>query len=235
VQRRLAPLIRAPQLERESKKMLKEEAQAQKKVADFIKKGDAASARIFAENAIRAKNQSLSYLRLSARIAAVASRVETALRMKQLTQAMMSVTKGMDTVLSSMDASKISKMMDKFEEQFETLDVRAAFMEGAMDSATATAAPASEVDALIGQIADKESLELRGELADIPRAVPSVTVPSATGPVAVPEGMPPPPSSGGPGSGGAPPPPPSGGGGGGGGGGTSVADALQARLNALRG
>jgi charged multivesicular body protein 1 len=217
-------------LERESKKMLKEEATAQKKVAEFIKKGDAASARIFAETAIRSKNQSLSYLRLSARISAVASRVETALRMKQLTNAMMSVTKGMDSVLSTMDASKISKMMDKFEEQFETLDVRAAFMEGAMDSATATAAPAGEVDALIGQIADKESLELRGELADIPRATPSTAVAAPTGPVALPEGMPPPPRSGPSGGSGSAPPPPSGGGGG-----VSVADALQARLNALRG
>lgn len=41
-------------------------------------------ARIHAENAIRQKNQSLNFLRMSARVDAVASRVQTAVTMKQV-------------------------------------------------------------------------------------------------------------------------------------------------------
>ncbi len=41
-------------------------------------------ARIHAENAIRQKNQSLNYLRMSARVDAVAARVQTAVTMNQV-------------------------------------------------------------------------------------------------------------------------------------------------------
>ena len=39
-------------------------------------------AKIYAQNAIREKNMALNYLRLSSRIDAVASRVESAIRMR---------------------------------------------------------------------------------------------------------------------------------------------------------
>lgn len=41
-------------------------------------------ARIHAENAIRQKNQSVNFLRMSARVDAVAARVQTAVTMKQV-------------------------------------------------------------------------------------------------------------------------------------------------------
>ena len=40
-------------------------------------------ARIYAENAVRKKNEGLNYLRMSARVDAVASRVKSAQTMKQ--------------------------------------------------------------------------------------------------------------------------------------------------------
>lgn len=49
-----------------------------------IEKGNVEGARIYAQNAIREKNQALNYLRLASRIDAVASRVESAVRMKQV-------------------------------------------------------------------------------------------------------------------------------------------------------
>ena len=41
-------------------------------------------ARIYAENAIRKKNEGLNYLRMAARVDAVSSKVQTALTMKQV-------------------------------------------------------------------------------------------------------------------------------------------------------
>jgi len=213
--------------------MSKDEAKASKKVAESIRRNDMASARIHGENAIRAKTEGLAMLRLSARIGAVASRVESALRMKALTSAMTSVTKGMDTVLGSMDAAKISKMMDKFEDQFEALDARVGVMGEAIDSATGTAAPVSDVDELIAQVAASNTLELKGEFAEIPAAKAAAAAAPAPA-AAIAAGLPAPPAGGGGGAGGS-----SGGGAGGdsggGAGGLSVADSLQARLDALRG
>ena len=46
-------------------------------------------AKIHAENSIRQKNQALNYRRMSARVDAVASRVQTALTTKQVTERLM--------------------------------------------------------------------------------------------------------------------------------------------------
>lgn len=66
------------ELERNSKKCEKEERNEKAKMKKAIQKGNTEVARIHAENAIRQKNQSVNYLRMSARVDAVASRVQTA-------------------------------------------------------------------------------------------------------------------------------------------------------------
>lgn len=49
-----------------------------------IQKGNMEVARIHAENAIRQKNQSINFLRMSARVDAVAARVQTAVTMNKV-------------------------------------------------------------------------------------------------------------------------------------------------------
>lgn len=80
--------------------------------------------------------------------------------MGQVTSSMQGVVKGMDKGLAAMDVEKISKLMDKFEQQFEDLDVKTQYMEGAMNATTATSTPAEQVDELIGKVADANNLEL---------------------------------------------------------------------------
>jgi charged multivesicular body protein 1 len=80
--------------------------------------------------------------------------------MGQVTDGMKGVVKGMDKGLASMDVSKISKLMDKFEQQFEDLDVKTQYMEGTMNSTTATSTPADQVNELISQVADANNLQL---------------------------------------------------------------------------
>ena len=78
----------AKELERNSKKCEKEEKQEKLKCKKAITKGNLEGGRIHAENAIRQKNQALNYLRMAARVDAVASRVQTALTTKKVTQSM---------------------------------------------------------------------------------------------------------------------------------------------------
>merc|ERR1712083_257720 len=122
---------------------------------------------IYAQNAIREKNQALNYLKLSSRIDAVAARVNTAVKMGKLTKDMKNVVKNMDTVMKSMDIEKITKVMDKFEQQFEDLDLNSQYMEQAMDNATAATMPESQVDNLMSQIADENGLEFQSEIEQI--------------------------------------------------------------------
>ncbi|RXM95816.1 Charged multivesicular body protein 1b [Acipenser ruthenus] len=129
-----------------------------------IQKGNTEVARIHAENAIRQKNQSINFLRMSARVDAVAARVQTAVTMNKVTKSMAGVVKSMDSTLKSMNLEKISALMDKFERQFETLDVQTAHMEDTMSSTTTLTTPQNQVDTLMQELADEAGLDLNMEL-----------------------------------------------------------------------
>jgi len=124
------------QLLRDSKKCEKEEKAERAKLKKAMEKGNMEVARIHAENAIRQKNQAVNFLRMSARVDAVASRVQTAVTTKRVTSSMQGVVKAMDSAMKSMNLEKISNLMDKFEKEFEDLDVQTSVMEGAMVSHT---------------------------------------------------------------------------------------------------
>lgn len=64
-------------------------------------------AKIYASNAIRKKNEALNLLRLGSRIDAVASRVQTAVTMRRVTQSMAGVVKGLDKAMSSMNLEQV--------------------------------------------------------------------------------------------------------------------------------
>ncbi|KAI9011993.1 Snf7 family [Phycomyces nitens] len=157
----------AKQLNKQSKKCQKDEATEKLKMKKAMQDGNTESARIYAANAIRKKNEALNLLRLSSRIDATASRVQTAITMRKVSASMANVVKGMDRAMESMNLEKISMVMDKFESQFEDLDVQTQYMEGAMAGTTSTMTPQSEVDSLMQQVADEHGLELNQQLSQL--------------------------------------------------------------------
>lgn len=68
---------------------------------------------------------------------------------------MAGVVKAMDAAMKSMNLEKISTLMDKFESQFEDLDVQSSYMENAMSQTTTTTVPQGDVDNLLQQVADE--------------------------------------------------------------------------------
>lgn len=142
-------------MERNSKKCEKEEKAEKAKAKKAIQKGNMDVARIHAENAIRQKSQSVNYLRMSARVDAVASRVQSALTTRNVTNSMAGVVRAMDAAMKGMNLEKISTLMDKFEQQFEDLDVQSSYMENTMSQTTTTAVPQNDVDSLLLQVADE--------------------------------------------------------------------------------
>mmetsp|Transcript_8538 Transcript_8538/g.11530 ORF Transcript_8538/g.11530 Transcript_8538/m.11530 type:complete len:207 (-) Transcript_8538:133-753(-) len=154
------------QLQRQGKKNEKDIAKEKLKLKKAIEQGNKEGASIYAENTIRLKNQSLNYLRLSSRIDAVAARVETAIRMRQVTKSMASICNGMDKAMKSMNIEQMTMIMDKFEKQFEDLDVQSQYMEESMGQTTALSTPHEEVQALIGQVADEHGLVIEEKLGE---------------------------------------------------------------------
>jgi len=160
------------QLDRLSKKAEKEQKKEEAQLKKCLEKGDVERGRIYAENAIRKKNESLNFLRMSSKVDATASRVQTAVTMKGVAKNMEGVVKALDKAINSMELQKISEVMDKFESQFEDLDVQTSVMEGAMGSASTSMTPASQVEDLIRQVAEENGLEVSAQLASVPGADP---------------------------------------------------------------
>eukprot|EP00600_Ochromonadales_sp_CCMP1393_P004600 CAMPEP_0174969032 /NCGR_PEP_ID=MMETSP0004_2-20121128/8500_1 /TAXON_ID=420556 /ORGANISM="Ochromonas sp., Strain CCMP1393" /LENGTH=175 /DNA_ID=CAMNT_0016218403 /DNA_START=205 /DNA_END=732 /DNA_ORIENTATION=- len=134
------------------------------KLKKAMEQGNMEGARIYAQNVIREKNQSLNFLRLGSRIDAVASRLETAIRMQQINSAMTQTVKGMTNAMKSMKVEQISQTMEDFEKNFEDMDVRSGYMESTMESTTAMSTPPEDVDNLMKMVADEAGLEIAGQL-----------------------------------------------------------------------
>ncbi|KAJ7904756.1 Snf7 family [Mycena olivaceomarginata] len=166
----------AKTLNRQAKKAEKDEKSEKSRLKKALQQGNNDGARIYASNAIRKKSEALNLLRLSSRIDAVASRVETAVTMRQVTGNMTSVVRGMDKAMESMNLERISMVMDKFETQFADLDVQTSYMEDAMSSTTAVSTPQDQIDLLIRQTADEADLELQHDLDAVPQEAPQEPV-----------------------------------------------------------
>lgn len=68
---------------------------------------------------------------------------------------MAGVVRAMDAAMKGMNLEKISTLMDKFEQQFEDLDVQSSYMENTMSQTTTTAVPQGDVESLLQQVADE--------------------------------------------------------------------------------
>ncbi|MCJ1251925.1 Vacuolar-sorting protein SNF7 [Trapelia coarctata] len=154
----------AKQLNRQAAKAGKDEIAEKNKLKKAIQQNHTDIAKIYAQNAIRKQNEKLNLLRLASRIDAVSSRVQTAVTMRQVTGSMANVVRGMDGAMKSMDLEKISTVMDRFETQFEDLDVATGYYENATSSATAVGTPQEDVDRLMSQVADEAGVELQTEM-----------------------------------------------------------------------
>ncbi|KAJ2795739.1 hypothetical protein H4R20_005778 [Coemansia guatemalensis] len=129
-----------------------------------IKANNTEVAQIHASNVIRKRNESVNLLRLSSRMDAASTRIQTAVQMRRVTESMARVVGDMDKASRKMDLERMTKIMDMFENQSEDLDVQTGYMEGSIGGATTLTTPQKEIDSLMQQVADEAGLELNQEL-----------------------------------------------------------------------
>jgi charged multivesicular body protein 1 len=103
---------------------------------------------------------------------AVSSRLDTAIKMQMVTKTMGSMVKGLDKVLQGMNPEAISRLMDQFEHQFESMDITSQAMEDAIGQTTALSTPEDEVNTLLAKVADENGLDMRHELDQKPLKAP---------------------------------------------------------------
>lgn len=156
--------LTSKQMLRSAKKCESNMAAQKLKLKKAIEQGNMEGAKIYAQNVIREKNQNLNFLRLSSRIDAVASRLETAIRMQDVNKAMQQTVKGMSNAMKSMKVEQIAATMQEFEKSFEDMDVRSGYMENTMETTTSQSTPPEQVDSLIQMVADEAGLNLASQM-----------------------------------------------------------------------
>merc|ERR1712188_352622 len=147
------------QLTRSANKCVKEEKSEKLKVKKAIEKGNIEGARIYAQNAIRERTEQLNYLKLASRLDAVVSKLDTQSKMNQVNKSMAGIVKSLDRALKANNLEQVSETMDKFEQQFESLDVQSECVQEAMGNQQAMSTPEDDVNTLMMQVADEHGLE----------------------------------------------------------------------------
>lgn len=163
----------AKQLTKQSAKCEKEEKSERLKVKKAIEKGNMEGAKIYAQNAIRKKTESLNYLRLASRLDAVVSRLDTQAKMNMVNKNMAGIVKTLEKTLNSQNLEKVSQVMDQFEKQFENLDVQSQFVENAMSNQANLSTPEDQVNSLMQQVADEHDLEVAFDMPGAASHVPA--------------------------------------------------------------
>jgi charged multivesicular body protein 1 len=95
-----------------SKKAEKEQAVQQGKIKKALQQGNVEGAKIYAENAIRKKNEALNFLRMASKVDAVRSKVQTAVTMKEVCFKMFSIPCFISIYLLSLNQCRWQKIWE---------------------------------------------------------------------------------------------------------------------------
>merc|ERR1712159_440491 len=160
--------IQAKMLNRSAIKADKESAREKLKVKTAMEKGNQEGARLYAENAIRQKNQAMAHRRLSSRLDAVASKLETCQNSMQVAENLGTLTKRLGPSLNAMNITQISSTMDDFEKVLEDQDVMTDTITSAIDTATSTMTLADDVDNMMEEVAAEHGLTMQEQFTNAP-------------------------------------------------------------------
>merc|ERR1711939_670167 len=146
--------------------MGKDAAKEKKKVKGAIEKQNMEGAKIYAENAIRKKNESLQMLQLSSRIDGVASKLKSISAQRGVARSMGAISQQLGVAMQSMDTMAIAQNMDLFERQLGELDVQSTMIDATMATGS-TATPVDEVESLMSEVAEEHGMNLAEQFPEM--------------------------------------------------------------------
>ena len=152
--------LKSKEMARAAQRCAKDEKAEKLKVKQAIQKGYKEQAQIFAQNAIRKKNEQLNFLRMSAKMDAVATKLDGAAKTQDISNSIAKTIPQLKKCMKDMSVEDMTENANEFERLFEDLDVRTEYLSTAIDSTTATTTPANEVDELIAQVANEHNLDV---------------------------------------------------------------------------
>ncbi|XP_055992118.1 charged multivesicular body protein 1a-like [Sorex fumeus] len=143
---------------------------AEKAKADpALKKKNGEFARMYAEIAISMKKEWLKWVRMASWVYTLASKVQTGLMVKEVSQNMQDLTIGLEKVVTAKGVKKISAAINKFEQLVENLDA------SVMEDSTSSATRQERVDRFLQEITEEikreEDRDQLSQLSKVPSPV----------------------------------------------------------------
>ena len=125
-----------------------------------MQKNDMESAKIIASEAIRYTKESVSLNRMSAKMGAVALKLDSAYRTQQISNQIKNAVPSLKAALGHMNSTGVATNMAAFEKVFEDLDVNVEGMSAGLEMITGqSAADKGEVDNLLAQLQAEAGLQ----------------------------------------------------------------------------
>ena len=142
----------------------------EQKVINLMNAGNHDAARISAESVIRMKGEALNCRRMAAQMGAVAQKLETAERTKNISESIKKSVPVIQKGLKQMEKIGISKAVQEFDSVFEELDVKTDSMNTALDGVYSSTIDQTSVEGLMQQLQESQANELDGNLANAPQS-----------------------------------------------------------------
>lgn len=159
--------MQAKQLAKESKKADREKEVMVEKIKQAFSNNKPEAAKLYAQDAIRKRNEAIKYEQLSLKLEAVHSKLKSAYQAQKLNDNINGMVSQMAGAVKTMDLEKISENMSNFEKIFDDLDANTQLMDKAMENIDAGSYEDQDVNTLIMQVAQANNIELAESFNDI--------------------------------------------------------------------
>ena len=152
--------MQSKELAKQAKKSEKERDAMYLKVKNAINENKPEAAKLYAQDAIRKRNEAVKYEMLSYKLEAVHSKLKAAYQTTKLSENMTKMISSMSSALGVMDLNKISENMMQFENIFDNIDANSQLMDKAMENVDAGSYAEKDVSNLIMQVAKTNNMEI---------------------------------------------------------------------------
>ena len=158
----------AKNLDKQAAKVEANMKKEEQKVLNLMNAGNHDAARISAEGVIRMKGEALNCRRMAAQMGAVAQKLETAERTKNISESIKKSVPIIQKGLKQMEKIGISKAVQEFDQVFEELDVKTDSMNTALDGVYSSTVDQNSVEALMKQLEDSQAHQVEGDMVNAP-------------------------------------------------------------------
>ncbi|GAA5852873.1 hypothetical protein JCM8547_004715 [Rhodosporidiobolus lusitaniae] len=222
------------ELDREKSKLEQQEKKLVMDIKNGARKGEMGSCKVMAKDLVRTRRYISKFYTMKTQLQAVSLRIQGMRSNQQMAEAMKGATKAMSLMSRQMNLPQIQRILQEFEKESSTMDMKEEMMGDAIDDAMNDdelgETEEEEGDRILEEVLAEIGVSVGQQLVDAPSSLPttsSLSEPGLRRAVAVGESAGPAPSASSSASGpGAAP--------GSGGGGDAGLDDLQARLDNLR-